>query len=271
MIERTYRILNKILRISLENAATIPDSFQGFSCASEENSDVVFLSDGASEQCCYGIHYLSENNKNIKNVFFSQKDRGQLLYCDQDDYSQWHLQLDSNCAKEVLSELLMVGFYSYMSLQETLLLHASGVCYKNKAVVFTAASGVGKTTQAELWQKYRGATILNGDKVFLTKESDKMIAWGSPWNGSSPYGENIGAEAAAIVILEQAEENAIRKLSGMELLEKIVQHVFIPNWDSRCESAVLDHLDAVLAGTDVYLLRCAPNEDAVALLENTIF
>ena len=76
---------------------------------------------------------------------------------------------------------------------------------------------------------------------------------------------------AAIVVLEQAEENNIRKLSGMELLEKFASHVFIPGWDSRCESAVLDLLDEVLAGTDVYLLRCGPNEDAVTLLENTIF
>lgn len=272
MTEKTYRILNKTLRISLENTAIIPDEFKRFSCASEEKSDIVVISDCAAEEhCCYGICYLSDNDQKIKNVFFSQKDRGQILYSKADDYSRLHLQLDSNCTNAVLSELLMVGFYSHMSLQKALLLHASAVCYKKKAVIFTAASGVGKTTQAELWQKHRGATIVNGDKVFLTKDSDKIFAWGSPWNGSSPYAQNIGAEVAAIVVLEQAEENNIRKLSGMEILEKIASHIFIPGWDSRCESAVWDLLDEVLAETDVYLLRCGPNEDAVALLENTIF
>jgi hypothetical protein len=214
---------------------------------------------------------LSDGDKKIKNVFFSQKDRGQMLYSKTDDYSRLHLQLDSNCTNAVLSELLVVGFYSHISLQKALLLHASAVYYKKKAVIFTAASGVGKTTQAELWQEHKDAAIMNGDKVFLTKESEKIVAWGSPWNGSSPYAQNIGAEVAAIVVLEQAEENNIRKLSGMELLEKFASHVFIPGWDSRCESAVLDFLDEVLAGTDVYLLRCGPNEDAVTLLENTIF
>ena len=272
MIEKTYRILNKTLQISLENTAIIPDEFKRFSCASEGKPDVGFISDCAAEEyCCYGIRYLSDSDQKIKNVFFSQKDRCQMLYSKADDYSRLHLQLDSNCTKEILSELLMVGFYSHMSLRKALLLHASAVCCKKKAVIFTAASGVGKTTQAELWQKYRDATIMNGDKVFLTKESDKIVAWGSPWNGSSPYAQNIGAEVAAIVVLEQAEENNVRKLSGMELLEKAAPHVFIPGWDSRCESAVLDLLDEVLAGTDVYLLRCGPNEDAVALLENTIF
>ena len=272
MIEKTYRILNKTLRISLENAGIIPDEFEGFSCPPEEKADVTVVSDGAAEEsCCYGIRYLSDDDKKIKNVFFSQKDRGQILYAKDEDYSRLHLQLDSNCAKGVLSELLMVGFYSHVSLEKALLLHASGVCCKKKAVIFTAASGVGKTTQAELWQKYAGATIMNGDKIFLTKASGKMVAWGSPWSGSSPYAQNIGEQVAAIVVLEQAEENSIRKLSGMELLEKVAPHVFIPGWDPRCESAVLDLLDQVLAETDVYLLRCCPNEDAVALLEKTIF
>ena len=78
-------------------------------------------------------------------------------------------------------------------------------------------------------------------------------------------------KAAAIVVLEQAEENEIRKLSGMEVLEKLLPHVFFPNWDARCEEAVLALLDEVLARTEVYLLRCRADEDAVALVENTVF
>lgn len=272
MIERTYQILNKVLRISLETAEVIPDGFERFLCSSEEKPDIVFLSDcEAEEHCCYGIRYLSGNGQKIKNLFFSQKDSGQMLYSYQDDYSQLQLRLDSNCTKEILSELLMAGFYSYMSLQEALLLHASAVFHNDKAIVFTAASGVGKTTQSELWHRYRNATILNGDKIFLTKVSDKIIAWGSPWNGSSPYAENMGAEVAAIVILEQAEENQIRKLSGMEILERLLPHIFFPNWDAECESVVLDFLNDVLAQTEVYLLRCRPDEEAVALLEKTVF
>lgn len=194
-----------------------------------------------------------------------------MLYSYADDYSELHLQLDSSCEKNTISELLIAGFYSYASLQSALLLHASAVFCNGKNVIFTASSGVGKTTQAELWQKYRNATVINGDKVFFTKESDKIVAWGSPWNGSSPYAENIGAEAAAIIILEQAEENSIRRLSGMEVLEKLLPHVFFPNWDARCERAVFDLLNDLLARTDVYLLRCRPDEDAVTLVEKTVF
>ena len=272
MTEKTYRILNKIMKISVEDPSVIPTCFDKFSCSAEEKADIVFLNDSEDEtHSCYGLRYLSGNGEKINNVFFSKKDRKQLLYSYADDYSELRLQLDSYCEKEVLSELLMVGFYSYMSLKETLLLHASAVCHKGKTIIFTAASGVGKTTQAELWQKHRNATIINGDKVLFTKESDKIIAWGSPWNGSSSYSENIGAEAKAIIVLEQAEENSIRKLSEMEILERLLPHVFFPNWDSRCESSMFDLLNELLARTDVYLLHCCPDENAVDLVEKTVF
>lgn len=272
MTENTYRILNKVLKVSVESEVFLPNCFDRFLYSSEEKADVVFLSDRDDDSHrCYGLSYLSGNGEKINNVFFSQKDRRQMLYSYADDYSEFRLLLDADCSKEVLAELLMAGFYSYASLREALLMHASAVCVNDKAIVFTAASGVGKTTQAELWQKYRNATIINGDKVFLTKESEKIVAWGSPWNGSSQYAENIGAEAAAIIVLEQAEENRIRKLQGMEMLEKLLPHVFFPNWDAKCERAVLGILDELLARTDVYLLSCRPDEDAVALVEKTVF
>jgi hypothetical protein len=272
LIEKTYRILNKILRVYVEDESVIPDCFERFECASEEKVDVMFVSDREDDaHCCYGLRYLSGNGAKINNVFFSQKDRKQMLYSCTDDYSELRLQLDQECERDTFSELMAVGFYSYASLRDALLIHASAICVNDKAVVFTAASGVGKTTQAELWRKYRNATVINGDKVFLTKESEKIVAWGSPWNGSSPYAENIGAEAAAIIVLEQAEENSIRKLQGMEMLEKLLPHVFFPNWDANCERAVLGLLDELLARTDVYLLSCRPDEDAIALVEKTVF
>ena len=70
--------------------------------------------------------------------------------------------------------------------------------------------------------------------------------------------------------LEQAEENSIRKLEGFEVLEYVVPHVFFPSWDERCEQAVLTFLDQVLGETEVYLLKCRPDEGAVELLASTI-
>lgn len=217
----------------------------------------------------YGIQYCSPEV--LHRTFFSQKDPKQFLYTEKADYSELHLRFQKDCSDICFMELLMAGFYSYISLKDALLMHASAVSYQDQAIVFTAASGTGKTTQAELWQKYREAVILNGDKVFLKQETDGIHAWGSPWKGSSPYSENKSAVLNAIIVLEQAEENAIRKLSGLETLEKVIPHIFLPQWDRKCENAVLNFLDQVLRTTDIYFLQCRPDEEAVALVERTLF
>ena len=186
------------------------------------------------------------------------------------DWTNFTIYADEN-QQEAIQELILVGFYSYMSLRQTLLMHASAVSWNGQGLVFTAPSGTGKTTQAELWARYKGAKILNGDKVFLKQEEDAIHAWGSPWKGSSPYALNESAPLKAIVVLRQAKENTIRRLDTLEAMELFVPHVFFPKWDEKCEQAVLDFLDVVMSQTPIYLLCCRPDEEAVELTERTIF
>ena len=267
---KTYQILNQKLNIWNANASIIPEAFETFQ-GNEDEAELVFTCENESENGnCYGIQYLAGAGRTIHNVFFSKRDKSQIMYTFEKEYSKFLLQTDECCTEEVISELLMAGFYSYMALRDTLLMHASAVSCGGKAVVFTAPSGTGKTTQAELWAKYKGAQILNGDKVFLKRDADAIHAWGSPWKGSSAYAENAGAPLRAIVVLQQAEENSIQKLEGFDVLESVIPHVFFPSWDQNCEQAVLTCLDQVLGETEVYLLKCRPDEAAVELLASAL-
>ena len=245
-----------------------------FECK-EWNNDLPHIvlekQDDSKENQCYGIQYISQKQTQLMNsIFFSQKDKSQYLYSTEDDYSKLYMNMNEKCDEATFLELLAVGFYSYISPKETILMHASAVEYEGQGIVFTAASGVGKTTQAELWAKYKNAKILNGDKVFLKQEKDGIHAWGSPWKGSSHYARNESAKLRAIVVLEQAEENSIQKLNVLESMQYFVPHIFFPCWDEVCEHAVLTFLDKVLEETEVYLLKCRPDEDAVELLATTL-
>lgn len=277
MMRTDFQILNQ--RLCFKNVLKYLSAFHEFESSYEEYPDIQLNCEAehllSTELCkenlpsLYGISYLSAGEKTL--VFFPQNDTKHFLRVNREDYSNWQLTMQEDCSDVCFMELLMAGFYSYISLKDALLMHASAVSYQDQAIVFTAASGTGKTTQAELWQKYREAVILNGDKVFLKQETDGIHAWGSPWKGSSPYSENKSAVLNAIIVLEQAEENAIRKLSGLETLEKVIPHIFLPQWDRKCENAVLNFLDQVLRTTDIYFLQCRPDEEAVALVERTLF
>src|SRR5699024_12852419 len=95
-------------------------------------------------------------------------------------------------------------------------MHSSLVKTGNGGLMFVGPSGIGKTTQAELWNKYRDALIINGDIVFVQETEENFLGWGTPWHGSSPYCENTSVPVHAMIVLKQASENSIRELTGFE-------------------------------------------------------
>ena len=167
--------------------------------------------------------------------------------------------------------LIMCAFYLRLSFAGTLLLHASAVEYEGKAVIFTAPSGTGKTTQAELWETYAGATILNGDKVFLRLRDGKVLAWGSPWSGSSPYRVNACAESAAIVVLSQAPANQLSRLPVFAALGEFTPNAFLPVWEKTVLGSGMAVLDRVFSTVPVYHLAARKDEEAVRLVKEAVF
>lgn len=100
----------------------------------------------------------------------------------------------------------------------TIFMHGSVVAYNDSAYMFTAESGVGKTTHSRLWvSNLDGAYILNGDKPFIST-GDRITAWGSPWCGSERYNRNNGVQLKAICLLQRAEKNSISEISFAEAL-----------------------------------------------------
>lgn len=79
------------------------------------------------------------------------------------------------------------------------LLHASFVRWKDKSILFTAPSGTGKSTQAELWRCHRNAEIINGDRVAVTMSDQGAMSWGIPYCGTSGICKNAQLPVAAIL------------------------------------------------------------------------
>ena len=66
-----------------------------------------------------------------------------------------------------------------------LLFHSSVVCHKDRVLLFSGPSGMGKSTQARLWEQCFGAKTLNGDRCVLRLGKEGITGGGSPWCGSS--------------------------------------------------------------------------------------
>ncbi len=147
------------------------------------------------------------------------------------------------------------------------LLHASCIEYRGRAIVFTAPSGTGKSTQAELWRRERGAEVLNGDRIVIRREGTGFVARDIPFSGTSGICRRGKLPLGAIVCLSQALSTTIAPLTGRWAFHKIWEGCSVHVWNSadvaRCAETVSDCLTQI----PVYHLACTPDLSAVEALE----
>lgn len=169
-----------------------------------------------------------------------------------------------------LQEVLLHILYANAAKRRFLQVHSSLIAYQGQGILFLGPSGIGKTTQAELWNRYRGARIINGDLAFVQMTKTRSVGHGTPWHGSSPYCEPDSVPLLAGVVLKQGTGNRIRRLTGFELVSETAGSIFYPLWLEDGGACCMETLDAVLSSLPVYELSCRPEEEAVALLEREL-
>lgn len=107
-------------------------------------------------------------------------------------------------------------------------IHGSAIAVGNEAFLFTANSGVGKTTHTLKWlDKVHGAYVVNGDKPLILAGNVPMIC-GSPWAGKEGMYTNRMVPLKAIVSLERSEENVIRRIPFVDAFPVLYQQTHRP-------------------------------------------
>ena len=149
-----------------------------------------------------------------------------------------------------------------------LILHASAVIYHERAYLFTAPSGGGKSTQAEIWEHALHAKVINGDKVVLYDNGTNLIAYGSPIAGSSGIYRNISAPVAAIVQLEKGNKNTVTPLTMRDRYLLLYSEAVKSDWDAAFNRSLLQLAASCLQRTEYVQLRCVPDRSAAECLLN---
>ncbi len=153
--------------------------------------------------------------------------------------------------------------------QNVFFIHSSFICVNGKAILFSAPCGVGKSTQAALWEKYRGVEIINGDKAGVLVENG-VYACGVPFCGTSGICKSKTFPLGAIVLLSQSPENSIRQLSGAEALQGLMLNIYLDLIAPGEQSAIIELLISLLETVPVYSFACTADESAVQMLENIL-
>ena len=154
---------------------------------------------------------------------------------------------------------------------DEIVLHCAYIDHSDQAILFSAPSGVGKSTQAALWEKYRKAAVKNGDRALITVGESGCTAYGWPVCGSSEICSNSSHPIRAIVMLSQAKDNKIIRLDQMSAFSQIYSQVTINSWNRTSAEKAINLIEKLISSVPVYHLSCDISKDAVDLLYDTVF
>ena len=276
-----YKFADTIIKITSKESIAIPENMMKFETPeSNYNHSYNICVDDDLDKIKSWIENKYKINKKIKRenmlilVGENLEVRMPSLYGEEQPYA---LTLDNgsdNTKIWLISRILHMlsidtVFGSLLSLEKRVLcnnafvLHSSYICVNNKAVLFTAPSGTGKSTQAELWKKYKGAEIVNGDRSLIVKEDEGWFAYGWPICGSSEICFNKKHKVDAIVILNQAEENTVVKTGGFSAAKMLIKEITVNMWNILFQDKILGLVEKLIEEVDVYEFKCNITKEAV--------
>lgn len=152
---------------------------------------------------------------------------------------------------------------------DTFLMHGAVVAVGEKAWLFTAASGTGKTTHIRLrLDNIENSYVVNGDKP-LIHIGETVTVYGTPWAGKEGMQKNVGVDLCGIVSLERGPENRIERTAFPQIMSELIQQVYRPK-DKTALEKTLKLLRELGGRIPLYRLSCNMDPEAAFTAYETL-
>lgn len=205
----------------------------------------IFPYESAGEQT-YIVLERELESKSYYRLYIPQEKAGEFVYA-----KNWSLYL-------AYEEMFMY--------EGRILLHASYVETKEGAVLFCGPSGIGKSTQAELWVQSGLGRLINGDRAVVYEDEGRIFASGSPYAGSSRLYLPYYSQVRAVVILNQGEQNQVHRLTGRKSVLPLLEESAFGFMDETMQKNQAKIVLDLAEKTPVYMYTCTDRPDAVDTL-----
>lgn len=168
------------------------------------------------------------------------------------DYDDWSYMLTGS------------DFYAAILNFGGMLLHSSCIVVDGVAYAFSADSGTGKSTHANLWLRHFGdrAYMLNDDKPAIRKIDGKIYACGTPWSGKYDYSKPEIVRLGAICFIERSETNQIKKAETSKAVFNIFSQTVRKLGKAKMDK-LFDVIEDIFSSVDLYELGCNISQEAV--------
>ena len=144
-----------------------------------------------------------------------------------------------------------------------LLFHGSAIAVDGEVYLFTAHSGVGKSTHARLWRQAFGdrAFMVNDDKPLLRISESGILVCGTPWDGKHHLSRNTMLPLRAVGVITRGTENRVEELSLAEAYSLLLQQSYQSN-NAENMKRVLQYVHRITTGVPVRRVICNRDPEA---------
>ena len=152
--------------------------------------------------------------------------------------------------------------------------HSAAFLWRGKAWLFTADSGVGKSTQLRnLVSLYDDEVkIMNGDKPLLKlEESGGISVFPSPWRGKENWGnDQLTATLGGVILLKQGKENNIKRVQPLDCTAMLISQVFSLFEKEESVHSACRIIETMLETVPVWKLTNLGDLDSTRMVYNTL-
>lgn len=169
----------------------------------------------------------------------------------------------------VRAVLEAAGLFDIFADAGMLVLHSAYIVTPaGEAILFSGPSGIGKSTQAALWERSAGAQIINGDRTLL--DIGRKTANGIFYSGTSGICRNVTAPIRAIVLLGQNDENHVSTPSPQAAFAGVLSQCAYYDWDALSATKMTECVARLVSDVPVLHFDCRADASAVCALQERL-
>lgn len=208
----------------------------------------------------YVLSYVGLNF--VHGVIISKSGEFARIYYTQDDYES---EVD-------LIFAIRDSYFYFLQSKGKVVVHSASIIYNNKAWLFSAMSGTGKSTHVNMWRE-AGYEFedLNGDNAVCYIDKNGIpVASSIPWSGTSRIYCNKCVPLGGVVFINRGDNNGIETINKKEGIINLTARCFSPNWNRQLLAKTLEVTKVIGEKCSFSKLYCKPDIDAARVSKEFI-
>ena len=164
-------------------------------------------------------------------------------------------------------ELLMVNYLAQIS---SMIVHACGVDYEGKGILFVGESGAGKSTLTKIWNQKPGVEVLSDDRIIVRKNNDQYWIYGTPWHGDAKFASPAKVKLEKVFFIKHGRANCVKAVGGTFPVLQFLKASFPPYWDKNCMEFAMEFFNDLVEEVPCREFSFVPDAGILEFVDNLL-